>query len=113
VSCPTSFVRTIGVVDLAGGVGMLRPALTGILPRLTVLAALSRHSLVAQRMSAELRLFSQSFFPKPGRPLLGTLLNSRHCCCYRLAECDRLAAFTILAPLDFLQGRALVPQDQV
>ena len=40
MSCPTSFVRTIGVVDLAGGVGILRPALTGILPRLTVLAAL-------------------------------------------------------------------------
>ena len=37
---PTSFVRTIGVIDLAGAVGILVPALTGILPRLTVSAAL-------------------------------------------------------------------------
>ena len=38
-------------------------------------SALNRHSLVAQRISAEIRLFSQSFFPKPGRPLLRTLLS--------------------------------------
>lgn len=35
-----TFVRIIGVVDLAGGLGILLPALTRILPRLTVLAAL-------------------------------------------------------------------------
>ena len=34
------FVRAIGLVDLAGGIGILLPALTRILPRLTVLAAL-------------------------------------------------------------------------
>lgn len=35
-----TFVRVIGLVDLAGGIGILLPALTRILPRLTVLAAL-------------------------------------------------------------------------
>ena len=35
-----AFVRTIGLIDLAGGTGILLPALTRILPRLTVLAAL-------------------------------------------------------------------------
>lgn len=35
-----AFVRVIGLVDLAGGIGILLPALTRILPRLTVLAAL-------------------------------------------------------------------------
>ncbi|HEY8383257.1 MAG TPA: DoxX family protein [Microvirga sp.] len=34
------FVRFIGLVDLAGGIGILLPALTRIQPRLTVLAAL-------------------------------------------------------------------------
>jgi hypothetical protein len=34
------FVRFIGLVDLAGGIGILLPALIGIQPRLTVLAAL-------------------------------------------------------------------------
>ncbi len=37
---PKRFLRFIGVVDLAGGVGILLPAVTHILPRLTVLAAL-------------------------------------------------------------------------
>jgi hypothetical protein len=35
-----TFVRFIGLVDLAGGIGILLPALTRVLPRLTVLAAL-------------------------------------------------------------------------
>lgn len=35
-----TFVRFIGLVDLAGGLGLLLPSLTRILPRLTVLAAL-------------------------------------------------------------------------
>jgi len=35
-----TFVRSIALVDLAGGFGILLPALTRILPRLTVLAAL-------------------------------------------------------------------------
>jgi uncharacterized membrane protein len=34
-----SFVRFIGLVDLAGGLGLLLPALTRIAPRLTVWAA--------------------------------------------------------------------------
>ena len=33
------FVRFIGVVDIAGGVGLLLPSLTRIMPRLTVIAA--------------------------------------------------------------------------
>jgi uncharacterized membrane protein YphA (DoxX/SURF4 family) len=37
---PAAFVRVIGLVDLAGGLGILLPMLTRILPRLTVLAAL-------------------------------------------------------------------------
>lgn len=35
-----TFVRSVALVDLAGGIGILLPALTRILPRLTVLAAL-------------------------------------------------------------------------
>jgi len=35
-----AFVRIIGLIDLAGGVGILLPALTRIRPGLTVLAAL-------------------------------------------------------------------------
>lgn len=35
-----TFVRGIGVVDLLGGLGLVLPAATRILPRLTVLAAL-------------------------------------------------------------------------
>jgi len=34
-----AFVRFIGVVDLAGGLGLLLPSLTRIMPRLTVIAA--------------------------------------------------------------------------
>ncbi len=34
------FVRLIGMIDLAGGLGILLPSLTRIQPRLTVLAAL-------------------------------------------------------------------------
>ena len=37
---PELFVRFIGLVDLAGGLGVLLPALTRIKPRLTVAAAL-------------------------------------------------------------------------
>jgi hypothetical protein len=37
---PVAFVRFIGLIDLAGGVGILLPALTRIKPGLTVLAAL-------------------------------------------------------------------------
>jgi len=37
---PTWFVRAIGVIDLAGGIGIILPALTRIKPGLTVWAAL-------------------------------------------------------------------------
>jgi hypothetical protein len=37
---PPLFVRTMGVIDLAGGIGILLPALTRVAPRLTVAAAL-------------------------------------------------------------------------
>lgn len=37
---PAPFVRFMGIVDTAGGIGVLLPALTRIRPRLTVLAAL-------------------------------------------------------------------------
>jgi uncharacterized membrane protein YphA (DoxX/SURF4 family) len=37
---PMAFVRFIGLVDFAGGVGILLPSLTRVQPRLTVLAAL-------------------------------------------------------------------------
>jgi hypothetical protein len=35
-----AFVRVIGLIDMAGGLGILLPTLTRIQPRLTVLAAL-------------------------------------------------------------------------
>lgn len=34
-----TFVRFIGLVDIAGGLGLLLPSLTRIMPRLTVIAA--------------------------------------------------------------------------
>ena len=37
---PVWFLRLMGIIDFAGGVGVLLPALTRIQPRLTVLAAL-------------------------------------------------------------------------
>lgn len=37
---PVWFLRTMGLIDAAGGAGLLLPALTRIRPRLTVLAAL-------------------------------------------------------------------------
>lgn len=37
---PVAFVRAIGLIDLAGGLGILLPALTRIKPSLTVAAAL-------------------------------------------------------------------------
>ena len=40
-----TFVRIIGLIDLAGGLGVLLPALTRILPGLTVLAALGCSAL--------------------------------------------------------------------
>ncbi len=59
---PEAFVRIIGLIDLAGGLGMLLPSLTRIMPRLTVIAAMAatvtsdpcdRFSLLARRRSAD------------------------------------------------------------
>ena len=37
---PVAFVRSIGLIDIAGGIGILFPALLRIKPKLSVLAAL-------------------------------------------------------------------------
>lgn len=37
---PEPFLRTMGLIDLAGGVGILLPMLTGVRPRLVLVAAL-------------------------------------------------------------------------
>ncbi len=42
---PEAFVRTIGLIDLAGGLGMLLPSLTRIMPRLTVITAMAATAL--------------------------------------------------------------------
>jgi len=46
---PPMFVRTLGVVEMLGAIGLILPALTRILPRLTVIAALCIlvHQLIA------------------------------------------------------------------
>jgi len=36
---PSHFVRAVGMIDIAGGIGILLPALTRVKPGLTVLAA--------------------------------------------------------------------------
>ena len=36
---PTPFVRTLGVVEILGAIGVVLPAATGVLPSLTVAAA--------------------------------------------------------------------------
>lgn len=37
---PKVFVRSIGIIDMAGGLGVLLPSVSRILPRLTVIAAI-------------------------------------------------------------------------
>lgn len=46
---PVWFVRTLGLVEILGAIGLILPALTRILPKLTVAAALSIliHQLLA------------------------------------------------------------------
>lgn len=39
-SFPPAFVRTLGVIEVLGAIGLIVPALTRIRPRLTVIAAL-------------------------------------------------------------------------
>ncbi|MBB2487508.1 DoxX family protein [Mitsuaria sp. WAJ17] len=49
-----AFVRAIGLVDLAAGLGILLPALTRIAPRLTVAAALGASALQVCAMAFHL-----------------------------------------------------------
>lgn len=54
---PVLAVRMLGIVDIAGGVGVVLPALTRIQPRLTVLAALG---------CAALQIFAMIFHASRG-----------------------------------------------
>lgn len=60
---PVAFVRFIGLIDFAGGVGVLLPALTRIQPRLTVLAALG--CTVLQILAAIFHTFRGEFAVLP------------------------------------------------
>jgi len=51
---PEAFLRLIGVVDLAAGLGLLLPALTRIAPRLTVWAAVGSIALQVCAMAFHL-----------------------------------------------------------
>ena len=44
---PTNFVRTIGIVTLAGAIGLILPAVSGVAPWLTPLAAVMLTILMA------------------------------------------------------------------
>ena len=44
---PASFVRTIGILTLAGAIGLVLPAVSGVAPWLTPLAALMLALLMA------------------------------------------------------------------
>ncbi|WP_082519482.1 DoxX family protein [Variovorax sp. Root411] len=57
---PAGIVRFLGAIDLAGGIGVLLPALTRIKPRLTVLAALG---LVVLQICAVIFHASRGEFP--------------------------------------------------
>lgn len=66
---PAGFLTFIGLVDLAGGIGILLPALTRIQPRLTVLAALGCSVLQVLAI-----IFHASRGEFPVLPLNGVLL---------------------------------------
>jgi len=65
---PAWFVRSIALVDLAGGIGVLLPALTGIQPRLTTLAALG--CIVLQLLAAAFHVSRGEFSVLPVNALL-------------------------------------------
>lgn len=65
------FVRFIGVVDLAGGIGLILPAITRIQPRLTVLAALG--CVVLQLLAAAFHTSRGEFAMLPVNALLLSL----------------------------------------
>lgn len=58
-----TFVRLIGLIDLAGGLGLILPSLTRILPRLTVIAALC--CIVLQVLAAGFHGFRGEFSVLP------------------------------------------------
>ncbi|NTJ65918.1 DoxX family protein [Agrobacterium rhizogenes] len=63
-----TFVRLIGLIDLAGGLGLILPSLTRILSRLTVLAALC--CVVLQVLAAGFHSFRGEFEVLPLNALL-------------------------------------------
>lgn len=63
-----TFVRLIGLVDLAGGLGLILPSLTRILPPLTVIAALC--CIVLQILAAGFHSFRGEFAVLPLNALL-------------------------------------------
>ncbi|GAJ96529.1 DoxX family protein [Agrobacterium rhizogenes] len=63
-----TFVRLIGLIDLAGGLGLILPSLTCILPQLTVLAALC--CVVLQALAAGFHSFRGEFEILPLNALL-------------------------------------------
>lgn len=56
---PAALVRFIGIAELAGAVGLILPVLTGIMPRLTALAALGL--TVIQVLAMGLHLYRGEF----------------------------------------------------
>lgn len=56
---PVALVRFIGIAELAGAVGLVLPVLTGIMPRLTALAALGL--AVVQVLAMGLHIYRGEF----------------------------------------------------
>lgn len=68
---PVGIVRAIGMIDLAGGIGILLPALTRIRPRLTVLAAVG--CVVLQVFAMSFHAYRGEFSVMPLNVVLFTL----------------------------------------
>lgn len=64
----SGFVRVIGLIDLAGGLGLILPSLTRILPRLTVIAALC--CIVLQILASGFHSYRGEFAVLPLNALL-------------------------------------------
>lgn len=60
---PTPFVRLLGVLEFLGAVGVVLPATTGVLPSLTIAAAVA---LVAMMVLAILFHFTRREWPNIG-----------------------------------------------
>jgi len=70
---PVALVRFVGVSELAGGLGVLLPALTGIAPWLTPLAALG---LLAVMMLATLEHIREGEFSRLALPIVLGVLSA-------------------------------------